>query len=393
MLKKLLFLAALLLPAPLYGQAFALAIDPVELIQESPDSATFELRWYYTPNQNWTVAYDYEVFTTTGEMAFSGRTPDKLFRFTLPRVDTDVQYSARVRVARLSPSARTGPWSGDTFTVPARTVEAVYALAAPSTAPIIVPNQPAYQVSEGTLWLEFTPDRVTDVQGLWSKDATGYDTGGHLSIMIDAGRIRARLQDDSTSYEIVGGTVVDSVLNQAAFVFGDNGMQLWLNGVLVGSNPYTGGLENNTRDFAVGALTWDVNATSPPWASPLSGTMEAVEIYNGFYNFSDRWGDVPIPPPGPVDSLEVIRVSSLRVWTDPDSPRVALLQYHLAPGGYRYVNVPLGQTERLMYELYRNGQKVGYSADADGGVYDCSLMPGGECVNGELIPVRPFRYS
>jgi hypothetical protein len=211
--------------------------------------------------------------------------------------------------------------------------------------------------------------------------------------MIDAGRIRARLQDDSTSYEIVGGTVVDSVLNQAAFVFGDNGMQLWLNGVLVGSNPYTGGLENNTRDFAVGALTWDVNATSPPWASPLSGTMEAVEIYNGFYNFSDRWGDVPIPPPGPVDSLEVIRVSSLRVWTDPDSPRVALLQYHLAPGGYRYVNVPLGQTERLMYELYRNGQKVGYSADADGGVYDCSLMPGGECVNGELIPVRPFRYS
>lgn len=385
-------LATLLMPMPLFGQAWALDLDPVEMVQESPDSATYDLLWYYSPNQNWTVEYDYEVMTTTGDMIFSGRTPDQSFRFTLPRGETDTNYSARVRVARLAPSPRNGPWSGDTFTVPARTTEMIYALAAPVDTPTIVPHDPAFETDKGVVWLEFTPDRLTDQQGLFCKDHTGYGTGGHYCITLVNGQIELRMQSDTTTEAtILGGTVVDSALNQVAAEFGLNGARLWVNGTLVGSSPWNGGLTTNYEAIRIGASAQSAQPGTTEWTFPLSGTMEAVEIYNGAYDFSGRWGDVPIPPPGPVDSLNVIRVSWLRVYKNSDS--TALLQYHLPPGGYRYVDARIGQTERLMYEIWHNGQKIGYSADADYGVHDCSLMPGGECVNGEIIPVRPFRYS
>lgn len=393
-MKKITLVAALLalLPAPLFGQAWALDLEPVEMVQESPDSATYDLVWYYSPNQNWTVEYDYEVMTTTGDMVFSGRTPDQSFRFTLPRGETDTNYSARVRVVRLAPSPRNGPWSGDTFMVPAKVTEMIYALAAPTDTPTIVPHDPSYEIAAGTLWLEFTPERLTDRQGLFCKDHNGYGTGGHFCIAIDNGQIEARIQSDSVSYQILAGTVVDSTLNQVAVEFGDNvGFRLWVNGVMVGSDPYTGGLVGNVEAIRIGALAQNEPPGSVTWYAPLVGTMEAVELYNGVYDFSGRWGDVPIPPPGPVDSLNVIRVGFLRVYKNSDS--TAFLQYFLPPGGYRYVDARIGQTERLMYEIWHNGQRIGYKADADYGIGDCSLMPGGECANGEVIPVRPFRYS
>jgi hypothetical protein len=401
-MKKLLALLALLIPAPLFGQT-AFAIDellPVELVQESPDSASFEARWYYTPNQNWTVEYQYEVTRSTGEMMFSGQTAAQMFPFVLPREEADVQYSFRVRVMRLAPSARNGPWSGDTFAVPARDVEMIYALAAPSDTPQIIPHDPVFAIDKGTLWMEFTPDRVTDRQGLFCKDASGYGTGGHLCIAIVNGQIEARIQDDSTTLaEILGGTVVDSTLNQVALEFGTVGFRLWVNGAMVASDPTNGGIANNTEALRIGANAQGAPAGSEEWNFPLVGTMEAVELYNGVYDFSGRWGDVPLPPPGPVDSLTVIRVASMRVWNhisdDPSNLTTATIQYLLPPAGYRYVDYRLNppQKERLMYEVWMDGAQVGWAADADHGIGDCSLMPGGECENGEIIPVRPFRYS
>ena len=392
-------LLAMLVPTALQGQAaFALdGLDPVEMIQESPDSATFEARWYYTPNQNWTVEYDYEVATTGGTMVFSGQTAAQTFQFTLPRAEADAQYSFRVRVMRLAPSPRNGPWSGDTFTVPAKVTAMIYALAAPTDTPYIVQDDPIFHIPQGTIWIEFTPDRVTDRQGLYSKDGSGYGTGGHFSLLIENGALNLRMQSDTaTEVNITGGVVVDSVLNQAAVVFGSNGAQLWVNGALVASDPYNGGLEENTDYAAIGALTWDVGGNAgTPWQSPLSGTVHAFEMYDGVYDFSGRWGDVPLPPPGPVDSLEVIQVGFMRVWRDANDLNDVAIQYSLPPAGYRHIDYRLNppEKERLMYEVWIDGQQAGYAVDADHGIRDCSLMPGGECVDGESIPVRPFRYS
>lgn len=388
-MKKLLTLLALLIPAPLFGQAWVPEIEPVRMVQESPDSATYEFVWHYTPQPNWTVEYDYEIATTTGDMIFSGRTPDQVFRFTLPRGDADAQYSARMRVYRVSPSSRAGPWAGDTFVVPARTVEAVYASAGPTTAPAVVPHEPAFVMDKGTVWLEFTPERVTDRQGLWCKDASGYGNGGHLCVVTQGGQIEARIQSaDSVSYTLLGGTVVDSTLNQVAVVFGDNGIRLYVNTLLVANDPYNGGLAGNTESIRIGASSQNSIAGEDTWTFPLVGTMDNVEFYNGVYDFSQRWGDVPIPPPGPVDSLSVIRVASMRVWNDPDSLTLAHIQYQLPPATYRYVDYRLDppQTETYMYELWADGQKIGYSADASYGVTECWLA--GE---GEVCPIRPFR--
>lgn len=380
---------ALLIPAALQGQAYALDDLDLEMVQESPDSATYDLRVYYTPNQNWTVAYDYEISSSTGDMVFSGQMTEQTFRFTLPRADADAQYSARVRVARLAPSPRNGPWAGDTFTVPARAVEAVYANATPTTAPYVVPHEPAFAMDKGTVWLEFTPDRITDRQGLFCKDANGYVTGGHLCITLVNGQIELRMQSDTTTeVEVFAGTVVDSTLNQLAVVFGDNGIRLYVNTVLVASDPYNGGIATNEESIRIGASSQNAFTGTDDWSAPLVGTMNNVEFYNGVYDFSQRWGDVPIPPPGPVDSMSVIRVSTRRVWNNPDDLTVAHIQYQLPPATYRHVDYRLSppMTETYMYEVLVDGQQAGYLMDASYGVAECWLA--GE---GEVCPIRPFR--
>ena len=399
-MKRLAFLGAILamlVPSVLQGQA-AFAIDrlePVALVQESPDSATYEAQWFYTPNVNWTVEYGYEVADRTGTLVYEGTTPDKTFGFVLPRGTADALYTFSVRVMRTAPSPRNGPWSGDTFTVPARAVEALYAHAAPTTTPQIVPHDPAFQIPQGTIWLEFTPNRVTDRQGLFCKDASGYGTGGHLCIAMMENQIEVRIQDDTTSYTLLGGEVVDSTLNQAAVVFGSGGIQLWVNTALVANDPFNGGIEGNLESIRIGASAQSATAGTDEWNFPLDGTMENVELYNGVYDFSSRWGDVPIPPPGPVDSLTVIRVAGMRVWRNPNHLDSATIQYYLAPANYRYVDYRLDppQKARLMYEVWVDGSQLGYAVDADRGVADCSLVIGGECENGEATPVRPFRYS
>lgn len=385
MMRKLFALAALLIAQPVYAQGFnAEPLPP--LVQATGDSATVTATWFHTPNQNWTVDYIWRVWRGTG-LVLSGSTTEKTTVFKLPREEADVQYAFEVAVRRLSPSPRTGAYRGESFVVPARELAAVYVHPAPTTQPVIVPHDPVYQLAQGTIWLEFTPDRTTGNQGLWSKDASGYDTGGHLSIMISDGQLRVRIQSDVASHEIIGGTVVDSALNQAAFVWGDNGMRLYLNGSLVGSNAYNGGIQNNTRDAAIGALTWDVGGSTPgPWSSPLVGTMEAVEVYDGVYDFSGRWGEVPIPPPSPVDSLK-IEVAQRRIWFAPDG-QTALIQFAFVPVTYRPVDYRIGQTENFYYEVWVSGTKAGYTADANYGTVECWRAG-----SGEVCPVRPFRQE
>lgn len=228
--------------------------------------------------------------------------------FAISRTDSDKAYIFRLFVRiedALGSIAYSDPLS-ERFLVPAQAPAVLLAKRDMVTTPVIVTNDPAFEQLVGTLWLEFeTTADITTTQGLWSRDASGYGGGGHLSVWIQNGSIHARIQDTSTSYQL-SWPVVRGTRNQAAIEFGeDTGFRLSVNGAIAASNPYTGGTVGNQRPIVVGALSWDWAAGRPDYTNPFLGTVRVSEFYAGKYDFSGRWGLPPITPPPPVDSMTI----------------------------------------------------------------------------------------
>jgi hypothetical protein len=145
------------------------------------------------------------------------------------------------------------------------------------------------------------------MQGVWSRDASGFGTGGHLSVHLRNGSVEARIQSEDDSYQIQW-PVVRGTLNQVAVEFGDDtGFRLHVNGSLVMEDAYSGGTVGNQNDLVVGAskMSYVPDGSTPDWESPFFGNVRVSEYYMGRYDFSGRWGLPPITPPPPVDSLSI----------------------------------------------------------------------------------------
>jgi Ca2+-binding RTX toxin-like protein len=124
---------------------------------------------------------------------------------------------------------------------------------------IAIAHDEAFEVSEGTVQLWFNADRTWGEQGLLSKDHLSYGDGGHLDIALDGSRLEARLQSAEQSYTIRTEPLIEkNTWYQVTFTFGPEGMRLYLDGELVGENPYTGGLEGNRQPLVIGgSLEWN----------------------------------------------------------------------------------------------------------------------------------------
>ena len=100
-----------------------------------------------------------------------------------------------------------------------------------------------YLIDSGTVQAWFNTDAIGVRQDIFSKDDTGYGTGGHLSVWIATdGVLTARLQTPSTSYTLVSAaTVTASTWHHTAVSFGENGFRLYLDGEEIARSTYTGG--------------------------------------------------------------------------------------------------------------------------------------------------------
>lgn len=105
-----------------------------------------------------------------------------------------------------------------------------------------IPHSDDMLLDSGTVSIWFKADDVDDNNALFSKDSRNFDDGGHLTARVVDGELEIRLQSDDESYYVRGGSVEDGEWSQVTFTFGENGMQLFVNGELVDSNDYTGGL-------------------------------------------------------------------------------------------------------------------------------------------------------
>ena len=144
-----------------------------------------------------------------------------------------------------------------------------------------IPHTRSLQLSRGTIAFWMRADSVYELQGLFSKDANGFGSGGHLTISVDRGEVIARLQSDDESHQIRSNGIMDAQWAHVAFTFGSGGMKLYIHGKLKDSNPYQGGIAENREPLVIAASTM---VSESERAAPLNdfyaGQLDDVTIHS-----------------------------------------------------------------------------------------------------------------
>ncbi len=150
-----------------------------------------------------------------------------------------------------------------------------------------IPHKNAMLANKGTVMFWFRTNQYFATQGLFSKDSSDFDTGGHLTIRLVGGKVNARLQSTTQSYQIESAPVAAELWTHVTFVWGSGGMYLFVNGVEHASNlSYSGGLGTNSggtgnyEPIVLGANAWasnDLSAT--PLQDYLDGAMDDIRFY------------------------------------------------------------------------------------------------------------------
>ncbi len=171
---------------------------------------------------------------------------------------------------------------------------------------IEITHRDSFLLNEGTLSFWFKDTGAQRKAGLISKDSKNYDTGGHLTAMTDGMGLSIRLQSASESYYVTSPSISLDQWYHAAFTFGGEGMHLYLNGSLVDSNVYPGGMGStsgglgNLEPFVFGSSARhsdDLSAT--PLRDYYSGLLDDVAIYGRALDGTEirhiYIGDIPEP--------------------------------------------------------------------------------------------------
>ena len=131
-----------------------------------------------------------------------------------------------------------------------------------------IPSDSIPRLTDGTIALRFTADDVGGRNALFSRDARGYGSGGHLTALVNNGRLEVRLQSESESVTLRSdsGSILACQEYHFAITFGAEGFRLFLDGQVVDAEPaFTGGMENNSESLVIGANTWARDAGNPYW--------------------------------------------------------------------------------------------------------------------------------
>ena len=144
---------------------------------------------------------------------------------------------------------------------------------------ISLPHDSSLAIAEGTVAFSFTADAVTGRQGLLTKDASG--PGNHLAIYIENGVLKARFQDGLIESVLTHGVLNAGREYEVAATFGPNGVELYVDGVLVGADS---GVEmswvSNQEYLQIGGLGWASQSGEGSFGNPFAGEIENVQIFD-----------------------------------------------------------------------------------------------------------------
>ena len=152
-----------------------------------------------------------------------------------------------------------------------------------------VPHVADYLIDEGTVSFWVNADAIlASPQGMFSKDSTNLDTGGHLTFTIEpGGDVQVRLQSTTTSFFVNSAPITPGTWFHVAFTWGPGGMALYIDAAAPVTDPYIGGLgatsggSGNFEPIAFGAgTTVSDDLLVTPTTQFFAGYMDDVRIIN-----------------------------------------------------------------------------------------------------------------
>ncbi len=173
-------------------------------------------------------------------------------------------------------------------------------------------QQSDYALNNGVVAIDFMQTgKWNPRETLFSKDAVGYDNGGHLTIYSvgdggsgNQGTIKARLQSTNQSFTLTSGLLDLNQWYNLEFAFGFGGMKLAIDGLLVDSNVFTGGIASNLEGFSLGASKW--------WSTP--GSFDDMRGgYSGYISSVGIYGDTRTAIPEPATFILLLAGSLMLV--------------------------------------------------------------------------------
>ena len=159
-----------------------------------------------------------------------------------------------------------------------------------STGHVLVPHQDQLLLSSGSFEAWFTADAVSGDHTLFAKNSAGFGAGGQIAGLIRDGNAFVALGDLAANHLVIGDDPGDAkvqagVAAHMVFTFGPQGMKLYLDGQLVDTDPYAGGLTGNLEPLVVGADN-GTNAFGTPIDQPgdlisfFDGAIDELVIYD-----------------------------------------------------------------------------------------------------------------
>ncbi len=156
---------------------------------------------------------------------------------------------------------------------------------------VVVPHSVDFIIDDGTVELWFnTFDLSKNYYGLFSKDSSDFDTGGHLTFFLigdelgDDPYVETRFQSTTESYYVHSKEEAQITVNtwyHMVFTYGANGMKLYLNGIEIDSDPFTGGTQGNEEPIGIGVNTWVTDDKSiNGYIDAFEGIIDEVRMYN-----------------------------------------------------------------------------------------------------------------
>jgi Ca2+-binding RTX toxin-like protein len=144
----------------------------------------------------------------------------------------------------------------------------------------------ALALADGSFEVWFTTDQLGARQTLLAKNASLQEAGLFTLQLRENGSLAAIISSQADPFAArevasAAGTVQVGEPTHLVFSFGDGGMRLFVNGVEVASNDFTGGLEGNLEPLVVGVET---GFSSPGGSFDnlqrfFNGTIDEVAIY------------------------------------------------------------------------------------------------------------------
>ncbi len=168
-----------------------------------------------------------------------------------------------------------------------------------------IAHSPALALTNGTIGLSFALDAVNGTNTLFSKDASGYGDGGHLTAYVHDGKITVRLQSETTSKWVTlrDNPVAENEDHHIAVSFGEDGLKVYLDGKLAAAEPtFKVDLSQNSESLIVGGNGWSRKEGCDSIHSTIDGTITDVMVF-GSQLSPEQMAKLaePVTGPAPVD--------------------------------------------------------------------------------------------